>query len=74
MIALNELLPERFIDKDLEKLGLLLALLTFIFAIIGIASFGVYYAENEWWPEAGFYGGLVGGLINIILFYLKDRM
>ena len=73
VIALNELLPNRFINKDLDKYGLGLAALTMLFAIIGIASFGGAYSEYEWWPLEGFYGGIVAGLLNTVLFYLKYR-
>ena len=48
VVALNELLPNRFIDKDLDKIGIGLAGLTFLFAIIGIASFGIAYSSYEW--------------------------
>ncbi|GAJ01622.1 unnamed protein product [marine sediment metagenome] len=73
IIVLNDLLPNRFIEKNLSVIGLGLAAFTMIFAIIGIASFGAEYSEHEWWPETGFYGGIVGGLLNAILFFLKYR-
>ena len=73
VIVLNDLLPNRFVDKDLSVIGLGLAALTMLFAIIGIASFGAEYSDFEWWPETGFYGGIVGGLLNAILFFLKYR-
>jgi hypothetical protein len=52
---------------------MILGALTMLFAIIGIASFGAEYSEYEWWPEIGFYGGIVSGLLNTILFFLKYR-
>ena len=73
VIALNELLPNRFIDKDLDKIGIGLAGLTFLFAIIGIASFGIAYSSYEWWPELGAYASIVVGILNGLLFFLKDR-
>ena len=73
VVVLNDLLPNRFIEKDLEKYGMLLAVLTILFAIIGIASFGVARSEYEWWPETGFYGGIIAGLLNTILFFLKYK-
>jgi hypothetical protein len=73
IIALNELLPKKFISKDLTVIGLSLALLTFIFSLVGLISFGIVYSEFEWWPEIGFYGSIVGGLLNTILFYLKKK-
>jgi hypothetical protein len=73
IIALNELLPSKFISKDMTRIGLYLAILTFVFALIGLSSFGIEYASYEWWPELGFWGAIVGGLLNSILFFLKQK-
>ncbi len=74
VMVLNDLLPNKFIEKDLEKYGILLAVVTFFFAIIGIASFGAEYDNDyDWWPELGFYSGIIVGLLNIILFFLKYK-
>ena len=73
VIALNDILPKRFIEKDLDKMGMILACLTILFVIIGIASFGIYYSEYEWWPGTGFYGAIIAGILNLILFFLKDK-
>jgi Na+-transporting NADH:ubiquinone oxidoreductase subunit NqrE len=73
LIALNELLPSKFIPLDVNKYGMYLAIMTWIFAIVGLASFGITYSGYEWWPELGFYGIVVGGLLNTILFFLKER-
>jgi hypothetical protein len=73
IVMLNDLLPKKFIDQDLDKFGLLIAFFTVIFAIIGIASFGIAYAEYEWWPELGFYAGIIAGLLNLILMILKIK-
>ncbi len=73
IIALNELLPNKFIPMDVTKYGMYLAIITWIFAIIGLASFGITYSVYTWWPDLGFYGTVVGGLLNTILFFLKER-
>ena len=73
IIALNELLSTKFIPMDITKYGMYIAILSWVFAIIGLASFGITYAFYEWWPELGFYGLLVGGLLNTILFFLQQR-
>ncbi len=73
LIALNELLPSKFIPLDVNKYGMYLAILTWVFAIIGLAAFGITYSGYEWWPELGFYGIVVGGLLNTILFFLKEK-
>jgi len=73
IFAVNELLPNKFISRDMTLLGLLIAIMIFGFSLIGIISFGVYYSAYEWWPEIGFYGPVVAGLINTILFYLKYK-
>jgi len=73
IIALNDLLPKRFLEKDLDKIGMILAVLTIVFVIIGLGAFGIAYSEYEWWPETGFYGGIIAGVLNTVLFFLKDR-
>ncbi|MFW9874401.1 MAG: hypothetical protein ACFFG0_14950 [Candidatus Thorarchaeota archaeon] len=73
IIVLNDLVPKRFIKADLDKIGIGFAALTFLFAIIGLASFGAEYSDFEWWPAEGFYGGIIAGLLNTILFFLKSK-
>ncbi|MHA2325703.1 MAG: hypothetical protein ACXACB_09900, partial [Promethearchaeota archaeon] len=73
VIAINDLLPNRFIEKNLDREGMILGLLTIIFVIIGIGAFGIVYSEFDWWPETGFYGAIIAGLINTILFFLKYK-
>jgi len=73
IIALNDLLPTQFIKQEIAKFGIYIALLTLILAIIGLAAFGISYALNEWWPELGFYGSAVAGVLNTVLFYLKQK-
>jgi hypothetical protein len=72
-IALNESLPKQIIEKDLTLFGLLFAIGTIIFTVIGLIGFGIAYSEYEWWPEAGFYAGIITGLINGFLFALKFK-
>jgi len=52
---------------------LLLSIIIIIFAIAGLASFGIVYAEYEWWPEMGFYAIIIGGILNTIFFFLKQK-
>ena len=73
IIALNELLPNKFIPIDVTKYAMYIAITTTAFAIIGLASFGIAYSWYEWWPGLGFYGTLVGSILNTILFFLKER-
>jgi len=73
IIALNELVPNKFIKKDLTKYGFLLSIITIVFAIAGLASFGIAYSEYEWWPEMGFYAIIIGGILNTIFFFLKQK-
>ena len=73
IIAVNELLPNKFISKDMTQFGLLSAIMIFGFSLIGLTSFGVTYGYAEWWPDIGFYGPVVCGLINTLLFYLKHK-
>lgn len=73
VVALNDLLPKKIIEMDLEIFGILLAGLTILLAIIGIASFGIAYEAYTWWPGTGFYGGIIAGILNTILFFLKYK-
>lgn len=73
IVSLNDLLPKRFIQKDLSLYGMGLAGFTLLFVIIGIIAFGTVYEAYEWWPDTGFYGALIPAIVNIVLFYLKFR-
>ncbi len=73
VIVINDLLPNKFIQRDLDKFGLLLAGCTVLLAIIGLATFGIAYEAYEWWPDTGFYGGIIAGILNTILFFLKSK-
>lgn len=73
VIVINDLIPKRFIQKDLDKFGLLLAVCTVVLAIIGLTSFGIYYDAYEWWPDTGFYAGIIAGILNTVLFFLKFK-
>ena len=72
-LAINDLLPNKLIEKETDKYGLLLAVLTILFVIIGYASFIVTYDQFDAWPETGFYGTIIAGLVNSILFFLKYK-
>ena len=63
-VVLNEILPKQLINNDLTLLGLLFAIGTIIFTVIGLIGFGVAYSEYEWWPEAGFYAGIITGYLQ----------
>lgn len=77
VLAINELLPEKFINIEfinINLIGMILSGSTILFALIGLGAFGINYGAIdgfEWWPEAGFYGGIIAGIINVILFTLK---
>ena len=70
-VVLNEILPKPLIKVDLSLLGFLFAIGTFILSIIGLVGFGIVYSEFEWWPEAGFYAGIITGVFNGFLFAVK---
>ena len=73
IIALNDLLPNRFVKKNLDLYGVILSVLTIIFVIIGIGAFAAAYPQFDTWPETGFYGGIIAGIVNTLLFFLKYR-
>jgi hypothetical protein len=78
VIAINELLPKKFINFDkMNIIGIALAGATILFTIIGLAIFGGVYEFDpdvwSWWPETSFYGGVVGGIVNLVMFILKFK-
>lgn len=73
VIALNELLPNKFLPFDIAKYGMYIAITCIALTAIGLASFGITYAYYDWWPELGFYGLIVGGILNTVLFFLQQR-
>lgn len=73
VIVLNELLPKRFIEMDLEIIGMALASTTILFAIIGLGSFGIAHIGDEWWPGTSFYSSIIAGILNLIIFLLKFK-
>ena len=73
IIAINDLLPNKFISRDMTLFGLLIAVMIFGFSLIGLISFGVTYSYYEWGVDIGFYGPVVGGLINTLLYFLKNK-
>ena len=73
LISLNELVTEKFLPEALSEKGFLLAISTLVIIIFGGLVLLVGYSEYDWWFETGFYGGFVAGLVNSILFYLKEK-
>ncbi|MDX1798371.1 MAG: hypothetical protein R3255_06955 [Candidatus Lokiarchaeia archaeon] len=75
--SINELLPEKFLPfKNLNLIGLILAASTALFAVIGIAAFGITWGllgGYDWWAEAGFYGGFLAGIINAVFYFLRFK-
>lgn len=78
VISLNELWPDtilsQFLPANFSRWGIFLAVFTLIITLIGGAAFMATYNYYETWFEPGFYGGAIAGLLNSILFFLKDRM
>ena len=64
IIALNDLVPKPFIQKDLTTIGLFLAIMTILMMIIGYIGFMLVYWEFDTWPEIGFYAGIIGGIMT----------
>lgn len=73
--SISNLLPKPFIPGVIatSKFGILSSSLIWIFAIIGLISFGVTYDYTYWWVDIGFYGPVVAGIINMILYILKYK-
>ena len=67
--------PEKIPDKKFIRYGFYLAALEFILSIINGIVFAAVAESEEWWWwfDAGFYGGIIGGLLTGILFYLGEK-
>ena len=77
-ISFNEFWPDtilsQFLPADFSRWGVFFAIFTLVITLIGGAVFMSTYSYYETWFEPGFYGGAVVGLLNSVLFFLKDRM
>ncbi len=67
--------PEKIPDRKFVKYGFFAAVIVFILSIIGGIVFAAVAYEEDWWWwfDAGFYGGVIGGLLTAILFYLGEK-
>ena len=68
--------PDKIPNRKYVRYGFFAAVLEFILSIIGGIVFAAV-AEGEewwWWFDAGFYGGVIGGLLTAILFYFGEKI
>ncbi|KKN33200.1 hypothetical protein LCGC14_0805950 [marine sediment metagenome] len=67
--------PDKIPDRKYVKYGVFISVGAFILTIInGIVFAAVAWEEDWWWWfGAGFYGGVIGGLLTAILFYLGEK-
>ncbi|MFX0000928.1 MAG: hypothetical protein ACFE9Q_13495 [Candidatus Hodarchaeota archaeon] len=67
--------PDKIPDKKYVHYGFYLAIISFVLTLINGIIFAAV-AEGEdwwWWLDAGFYAGVIGGLLTAILFYLGEK-
>lgn len=64
--------PDKIPDKKYVKYGLYMSTLVFVLSLIGGIVFAVAMELEDvwWWFDAGFYGGIIGGFLTAILYYL----
>ncbi|KKM27114.1 hypothetical protein LCGC14_1577960 [marine sediment metagenome] len=67
--------PDKIPDRKFVKYGFFAAVIALILLIIGGIVFAAVAYEEDWWWwfDAGFYGGVIGGLLTAILFYLGEK-
>ena len=67
--------PEKIPDKKFIKFGLYAAVAALILTIISGAIFGGVATDEDWWWwfDAGFYGGVIGGLLTAVFFYMGEK-
>lgn len=73
--ALMKLLKkEEYIPKNGFNIGYYLSFAALILVVLGtIAVVIIGLDATEWWFDAGFYGGIIGGLLNFILYLLIKK-
>ncbi|MFX0036527.1 MAG: hypothetical protein ACFE9I_12925 [Candidatus Hermodarchaeota archaeon] len=67
--------PDKIPDKRFIHYGFYLSAVAFILSIINGIVFAAVAESEEWWWwfDAGFYAGVIGGLLTAILFYLGEK-
>ncbi|MFX1328540.1 MAG: hypothetical protein ACFE91_10455 [Promethearchaeota archaeon] len=67
--------PDKIPDKKYIHYGFYLSVIAFILSIINGIVFAAVAESEEWWWwfDAGFYAGVIGGLLTAILFYLGEK-
>ncbi|MFX1463560.1 MAG: hypothetical protein ACFFBF_11035 [Promethearchaeota archaeon] len=67
--------PDKIPDKRFIHYGIYLSAVAFILSIINGIVFAAVAESEEWWWwfDAGFYAGVIGGLLTAILFYLGEK-
>ncbi len=74
IFAINDVIPTPFLKTTAgRKLIPILGIVTIIMMVMGLVAFGAFYSAFEWWPEAGFYGGIIAGVLNTVLAVLLIR-
>ncbi|MBN1214346.1 MAG: hypothetical protein JXA99_02780 [Candidatus Lokiarchaeota archaeon] len=79
-VVINLLLianPDKIQNKNLIVLAKFLCLITFILCIIGgIVFIAIVEIDgvSGWWFGAGFYGGVIGGILSFIFMYLAEKV
>jgi hypothetical protein len=64
------------LDRKWFQLGILLAIAVAIISLIGGLYFVVSMLSDEpedWWLDAGFFGGVIGGALTAVFLYLAQR-
>ena len=68
--------PEKIPSKMFIRGGFFASIAAFVLSIVNGIAFAIV-AESEgwwWWFDAGFYGGIIGGLLTAIFFYLGEKV
>jgi len=70
-ISLVGMYNPQFVNKKTFALGSFNGIFVFLLTAIGMGIASSELSDqSDWWPELGFYGGIIGGLITFIFFGL----
>jgi hypothetical protein len=73
-IALNSVLPKKFLQQKLEILGMISAGATVFLTIVGGIAIAIEFGDYwEWWLGTAFYTGLIAGIVNFGLYFLLHK-
>lgn len=62
---------EEYLSRCSLNIGFFLSIVALVIVILGAILVVIIGIDaTEWWFDAGFYGGIIGGILNLLLYVL----